>query len=114
MRMTAREAAKFGFLYLNNGLWAGERIVSSGWIAESTRQQSAGHPWFGKYGLHWWLAPLSSEKAPSMFFAMGYAGQYIFVVPAVDLVAVFFSSMPGEESFKPMRYLEQYILKAIR
>jgi CubicO group peptidase (beta-lactamase class C family) len=110
---SARDAARFGFLFLNNGVWDGVQIVSKRWVEESTREQSGGHPWFGRYGLHWWVASLSDERARSMFFAMGYAGQYIFVIPALDVVAVFMSDMPGESCFKPMRYLEQYIVPAV-
>lgn len=114
VRMTARDAAKFGYLFLNDGVWDGRQVVPSGWVRESTRRQSEGHPWFGEYGLHWWLRPLGDRRARSAFFAMGYGGQYIFVVPTLDLVAVFFSWMPGEESFLPMRWLEEHVVRAAR
>jgi hypothetical protein len=114
IRMSARDAAKFAYLYLNNGTWDGRQVVSRAWVAESTRQQSEGHPWFGRYGLHWWIRPLADPRAASAFFAMGYGGQYLFVVPALDLVAVFFSWMPGESSFLPMQWLEEFVVRAVK
>lgn len=114
IRMSARDAAKFAYLFLNNGTWDRRQVVSRAWIEESTRQQSDGHSWFGSYGLHWWLGPLADARASSAFFAMGYGGQYLFVVPALDLVAVFFSWMPGESSFLPMQWLEEFVIRAVR
>jgi CubicO group peptidase (beta-lactamase class C family) len=114
VRMTARDAARFGYLFLNNGVWEGRQVVSPGWVEESTRQQSEGHSWFGRYGLHWWLRTLGDARARTTFFAMGYGGQYIFVVPALDLVAVFFSWMLGDSSFLPMQWLEDFVVKAVR
>jgi len=114
IRMCARDAARFAYLYLNDGAWAGRQVAARAWVAESTREQSAGHPWFGRYGLHWWLRPLADRRAVSTFFAMGYGGQYLFVVPSLDLVAVFFSWMPGEQSFLPMRWLEEFVVAAVK
>jgi CubicO group peptidase (beta-lactamase class C family) len=114
IRMSARDAARFAYLYLNNGVWDGRQVVSRAWVGESTRQQSEGHPWFGRYGLHWWLRPVADSRAASTFFAMGYGGQYLFVVPALDLVAVFFSWMPGEPSFQPMQWLEEFVIRAVK
>jgi CubicO group peptidase (beta-lactamase class C family) len=114
IRMSVRDAAKFAYLYLNNGAWDGRQVVSRAWVEESTRQQSEGHPWFGHYGLHWWLRSLADTRAASTYFAMGYGGQYLFVVPALDLVAVFFSWMPGESSFLPMQWLEEFVVRAVK
>lgn len=114
IRMCARDAARFAFLYLNDGAWDGRQVLPRSWVAESTREQSGGHAWFGRYGLHWWLRPLADRRAASMFFAMGYGGQYLFVVPSLDLVAVFFSWMPGEPSFQPMRWLEEFVVRAVK
>lgn len=114
IRMSARDAAKFAFLYLNGGAWAGRQVVSRTWVAESTREHSEGNAWFGRYGLHWWLRPLADPRARSTFFAMGYGGQYLFVVPSLDLVAVFLGWMPGEPCFQPMRWLEEYVVAAVR
>jgi CubicO group peptidase (beta-lactamase class C family) len=91
LRMSARDLARFGLLYLNKGAWAGTQIVSADWVRESTRayseQPSSG---FG-YGYLWWTAPPTSVPGgipEGTFMAWGAGGQHAFVVPAYDLVVV--------------------------
>jgi len=90
--LTARDMAKIGLLYLNNGRWDGERIVSLRWVSHSTSPQSSGHSYLsgtnigtGAYGYQWWVADAYGHKA---FAAMGYGGQMIYVVPDLELVVV--------------------------
>ena len=85
--LSARDLAKFGFLYLNNGYWNGQSIVSESWVKESTSQQikAFSHPIYGKfgYGYQWWVKKVDGC---SSFRAWGRRGQYIVVVPELDLV----------------------------
>jgi CubicO group peptidase (beta-lactamase class C family) len=69
-----RDMAKLGQLFLNDGTWGGERIISSSWVAEAT---SPGD--FLNYGYLWWLSPDRYE-------AVGIGGQSILVWPAANLV----------------------------
>jgi CubicO group peptidase (beta-lactamase class C family) len=84
---SARDLAKFGFLYLNNGYWNGQSIVPQQWVKRSTEQQiqAFSHPLYGTfgYGYHWWVKPVDGC---SSFRAWGRRGQYIVVVPELDLV----------------------------
>jgi CubicO group peptidase (beta-lactamase class C family) len=86
---SARDLAKFGFLYLNNGYWNGHSIVPEQWVKKSTEQQiqAASHPLYGTfgYGYHWWVKQVDGC---SSFRAWGRRGQYIVVVPELDLVVV--------------------------
>lgn len=87
---TVREFAKFGYLYMNNGVWNGAQIVSSKWVDESTEKPFAGLYW---YGYKWWLAPsFTPEGATDIpqdtFAAMGLFGQKIYVIPAYNIVVV--------------------------
>ncbi|WXG42574.1 MAG: serine hydrolase [Promethearchaeati archaeon SRVP18_Atabeyarchaeia-1] len=88
--MTPRDMAKVGYLMLNNGTWNGEEIVSAGWVAESTKTSLRQHMTnpivadFVGYGYQWWTYPLIDG-----YFASGYGGQHIYVVPYLDLVVVF-------------------------
>jgi CubicO group peptidase (beta-lactamase class C family) len=90
IRMSARDLARFALLYLRNGAWEGRQIVPAAWVAESTRSYSDLKEPMG-YGYLWWTAP--REPAPGLmgkdwFAAIGAGGQYAFVFPALDLVAV--------------------------
>ncbi len=84
--LTARDAARFGLLYLRDGVWDGRRILPPGW-ADHARTPTAVDPDSGfGYGAHWWRWP----DEPGSLAAHGYQGQYIVVVPGRDLVVVRF------------------------
>ncbi len=93
--LSARDLAKFGFLYLNNGYWNGQSIVSEIWVKESTSQQiqTVSHPIYGEfqYGYQWWVKKVDGCKS---FRARGKRGQFIVVVPELDLV-IAVTSNPG-------------------
>ncbi|GCE28910.1 penicillin-binding protein [Dictyobacter alpinus] len=83
---TAREMAKLGFLYLNQGQWDGVQVIPQEYIAASTRQQSAGGPPVNaNYGYLWWIEQVRGMHA---FFASGYGGKYIYAIPQLDLLIV--------------------------
>ena len=79
---TARDWARFGLLYLQDGVWNGQRILPEGWV-DFTRTGDS-------YGALWWLN--KSRRHPHMpedaFACEGYEGQYIWVVPSKELVLV--------------------------
>jgi len=85
---STRDHARFGYLMLRKGEWAGRRIVSEKWIAAATTPIDIA-PF---YGYLWWLAAPSSpvfKDAPARsFFALGSGGNMIYVDPDRDLVAV--------------------------
>jgi len=78
---TAQDFARFGLLYLRDGVWDGERILPEGWVdhARTLTPTSSGY-----YGAHWWL----SLDGLGIFTANGFNGQYIVVDPRRDLVLV--------------------------
>jgi len=84
LHLTAREMAKFGFLFLNRGRWEDRTVVPESWVKESTRDQVTGIRRYS-YGYHWWIARV--DGAPC-FLASGLGGQIIGVVPSRDLVVV--------------------------
>jgi CubicO group peptidase (beta-lactamase class C family) len=90
--LTARDLAKIGYLYLKDGVWEGERILPEGWVAEATAPAVTASSSPGrerKYGFQWWLLPYKGSKGDLAQAALGYGGQFLFVVPEHDLVAVF-------------------------
>jgi CubicO group peptidase (beta-lactamase class C family) len=91
-RLSARDLARFGLLYLHGGHWADRQIVPSRWVEASTRGYSA--PWSGLgFGYLWWTG-YGSAYAPTltspkdMYFAWGAYGQYLFVLPDQNVIVV--------------------------
>jgi len=99
---TARDWARFGLLYLNDGMWGNERILPEGWVeVTSTPAKSAER---GEYGAQFWLnagAPGNPENRmypnvpTDLFWADGYEGQNVFILPSKNLVVVKLSLSSG-------------------
>ncbi len=84
-KMSARDMARFGLLYLREGKWNGKQIISKEWIKESTASYSdAGNR--GGYGYLWWIS--GEFKDLGMYSAYGVGTQIISVLPAANLVIV--------------------------
>jgi CubicO group peptidase (beta-lactamase class C family) len=94
LKLTARDMAKLGYLYLKGGAWGGGQVVPAAYVRASTRRQvSTGRtsaPGEG-YGYQWWTM---TERGHPAFAAIGLGGQLIEVVPDLDLVVVM-TSAPG-------------------
>ncbi len=80
---TAQDFARFGFLYLRDGVWDGQRLLPEDWVAHASTLRSRDDEG-SAYGAHWWV--LDDEFGT--FRCSGYEGQRIVVVPALDLVLV--------------------------
>ena len=87
LSLSARDMAKIGFLYLNNGFWNGQSIVPEHWVKESTRQRMFVNNVYGPtgYGYQWWVKAVDGCDS---YRAWGRRGQFITVVPKLDLVIV--------------------------
>jgi CubicO group peptidase (beta-lactamase class C family) len=87
---TAQDFARFGLLYLRDGMWDGQRILPEGWV-DHARQARSVDPTDGRvYGAHWWVV----DDDVGSFWASGYDGQSILCVPALDLVVVRLGKTP--------------------
>ncbi|MEQ1953481.1 serine hydrolase [Mesorhizobium sp. CN2-181] len=92
LRLSARDLARVGVLYLEAGRWQGRQIVPADWVRDSTRAHTDLGGGRG-YGYLWWTAEADapgdrlSLHAP-VFYASGFGGQYVIVVPEMDLVVV--------------------------
>ena len=83
-----RDMLKFGLLYLNDGVWNSQQVVPARWVKVSTTSKIQPTPTLG-YGYFWWTRDFQWKgKSVSSFFAWGYGGQYIFILPEVRLVIV--------------------------
>ena len=91
-RMSARDLARFGLLFLRKGRWRNQQIISAQWVRESTTSHSRTGPESG-YGYMWWtgikggLFPNVRIKDHS-FYASGFRGQRVIVLPYRNLVIV--------------------------
>ncbi len=91
-RMTARDLARFGLLYLRDGQWKGTQVVPVEWVRDSvTSYSDAGSR--GGYGYLWWIERngihLPGVTVPAgSCSARGAGGHYVLVIPALDLVIV--------------------------
>lgn len=99
----ARDWARFGLLYLNNGVWRNDTIINPSWV--NFTQQEAPHS-DGQYGAQFWLNKSGSElpDAPKdIYYADGYQGQRVYVIPSKKLVIVRFGiSKHGEFDYNKM------------
>ena len=111
LQLTIPDMAKIGYLFLRKGKWNGSTIVPAAWVETSTRKHiSAGNEPLGAvdYGYQWWTNSFGG------YSARGYGGQYIFVMPEQDLVAVFFSDQLMQRMYTPQFAMKNFILPAIR
>lgn len=111
-----RDMAKIGFLYINNGNWKGQQIVSSEWVKESTAAHVNAFFAGSEYGYQWWRGEkVIGTKSIKVFYAAGHGGQYIFVCPSMDLVAVFTSKVYGNPLgvVRPQVMMVDHIIPAV-
>ena len=136
LQLSARDMAKLGILYLNKGRWGDKQIISASWIKKSLKTHSYPnkgrynplrlYPYNG-YGYQWWnsetawKADLSYRKAwglgnktlkqPEYFLALGYEGQYVFVLPHHNMVVVFKSRFENARDILiPKALVEEFLL----
>jgi CubicO group peptidase (beta-lactamase class C family) len=93
--LKAEDLAKIGYLVLNEGTWEGRRVVAKEWVDEMTDPKVADVSpqdpgWNDAYGLQWWLLGDQASGEPKVDGALGYGGQFLFVVPELDMIAVFY------------------------
>jgi CubicO group peptidase (beta-lactamase class C family) len=131
LKLRPRDAAKFGYLYLNDGRWQGEQIIPSDWVAPSMRM-SVSVPWDSLaavmhrryadvpeshgdgYGYLWWLKTYEVDgTAVDAVQATGWGGQRICLFPDLDMVIVLTGG--NYATHEPVQeILEDYILPAVQ
>ena len=113
LALRPQDMAKLGYLFLNNGTWRGEQIISKEWVSQSTISQIS-TPWEDGYGYQWWLRTYYSGTGDiEAYYAAGWGGQRITVFPSLDMVVVFtggnyLTDEPVDE------IIEDFILPAIK
>lgn len=89
--MTAYDLARIGLLYLQDGNWMGQQVVSSEYINAATTTQAVRESDGSEYGFCWWTNRGFGNAHYTGYFTQGHFGQFIFVVPEIELVVVFTS-----------------------
>lgn len=112
----ARDWARFGLLYLNDGVWNGERILPEGWVRYTTTPAKGAKR--GEYGAQWWLnagAPgnptdrIYPDAPTDLFWADGFEGQNVFVIPSKKLVIAKLSLSQNGEYMDDNAFLKEVV-----
>jgi CubicO group peptidase (beta-lactamase class C family) len=110
----ARDLARFGQLYLDGGMWNGERLISEEWIDFTRTPAPATADRGQQYGGQWWLVPNDRTDVPAdAYSTAGNRGQFAIVVPTHDLVIVRRGLDYGRQGFNRWD-LTREVLKAFR
>jgi CubicO group peptidase (beta-lactamase class C family) len=110
LELTARQMAKFGYLYLNDGCWNGEQVVARDWVEQSTLPRVSSREGKLNYGYLWWTTDFGPHH---IYLADGHGGQMIMVVPDLDLVVVTTAVPdPPRPYLDPMVAVRRFVLPA--
>ena len=115
LHLRPRDMLKLGQLYLDGGVWSGDRIVSDAWVEESTQRRmvNEGMP---DYCLLWWCDDFHyGDRTAYTYFASGHGGQKVFVFPSFDLVVVVTQQVfdNGYGEVNNIGILSRYVLPAV-
>ena len=120
MHLTPRDMLKIGQLYLDGGKWNGKRVLSERWVDESFGKYGPLEPLDrngNQYGYLWWHENYSvGDQTIATVEARGHGGQYIIVVPELDVVAVLTAGNYGrglEMTRQSQRIFKNYVLPAL-
>jgi CubicO group peptidase (beta-lactamase class C family) len=115
LSLSSRDLAKIGYLYLNEGRWEKEQIVSKEWVRESTRPLIKAVDPVSRlkdYGFLWWIRTI---KGHSAYLALGFGGQVTTVIPNLDLVVVVTSYEDSNDRLgNYIGVVEDYVLPAMK
>ncbi|MEL7373679.1 MAG: serine hydrolase, partial [Pseudomonadota bacterium] len=117
LNLRPRDMLKFGQLYLDGGVWRGERLISAEWVEASTQKHATSNLYGEDFGYLWRMIDREVNGKPVRSFeAWGNGGQFIMVFPAFDLVAVFTGENYGKlpEMERPFELIDRYILPAMQ
>ena len=88
LQLRSSDMAKIGLLWLQQGCWGGQQLLDPAYVKTALQPHSAGGPPSNRpYGYLWWISKVPGTEVPS-FYANGFGGQYVYVVPSWSLVLV--------------------------
>ncbi|WP_428666244.1 serine hydrolase domain-containing protein [Runella sp.] len=104
MYASARDWAKFGQLYAQDGIWKGERLLPEGWVTYSSRETPHSE---GRYGAHFWTYVRKDGLPADSFTMNGFEGQFVLIIPSKQLVVVRLGCSPEEKYFNEVRFFKE-------
>ncbi|WP_197503482.1 MULTISPECIES: serine hydrolase domain-containing protein [Bizionia] len=115
--LKSRDLLKIGQLYLNNGKWNNEQIISEEFVKKSTKPHAEVGMFDYEYGYLWWLSEFGQDQKEKAYFMSGTGGNKIAVFPKLDMVVVLTSTYfnGGMESHnQTTKLLDEYIVPEIK
>lgn len=104
MYASPRDWAKFGQLYVQDGIWKGERLLPEGWVKYSSNETAHSD---GEYAAQFWVAVRKAGLPADAFSMNGFEGQYVLIVPSKQLVVVRLGCSPNEANFNENRFFKE-------
>lgn len=114
--LKTRDMAKFGELFIAEGMWQGQQVISGDWVASSLqRRVDLSWSYTSGYGYQWWRDGFTFENQPiESWSTRGFGGQYIFCVPSLNLVVAFTGqNYANGLAETPFNLMQNYILTAL-
>ncbi len=113
LRLRPRDMAKIGYLYLHQGEWNGTQVLPKDWVSSSTTRHMETKGLMNAaeddgYGYLWWIDSFGG------YSAHGFGGQYIFVLPRLDMVVVFTGGLSDPLFPTPNQLVKAYLIPAAR
>lgn len=117
--LVTRDMLKFGQLFIDNGVWQGQQLISPAWVADSVVRRvdlSSSGTFSAAYGFQWWLDDFDhGGQLVEAYVTAGYGGQYIFCIPDLDLVVAFtgqnYTNSAGVSNLYTM--MQNFIIPAV-
>lgn len=109
--MSPQDMARFGYLFLHKGVWNDKQVVPESWIKQAvSKKVDTPNGLAGRYGYgyQWWMNDFGG------YSARGFGGQYIFVLPKYNIVAVFTGSLQGSSFFLPENLVSRFIIPSVK
>lgn len=101
---SARDWAKFGQLYAQDGLWKGERLLPEGWVKYSSAETPHSE---GKYAAQFWTYVRQAGLPADSFTMNGFEGQFVLIIPSKQLVVVRLGCTPEEKYFNEVKFFKE-------
>lgn len=117
LHLRPQDMAKIGYLFLKDGMWNETMIFEESWKNQSTRSRSTVSDSF-EYSYFWWRFGNYAEtvrglKENDVFFAWGDGGQFIFIIPHLDMMVVSTAGNYANNDILTMNMLRDFIIEAV-